>query len=93
MLDGRIDTQGTVKHLRSIGVLDEIAHDEHANAIEEPKVIKAEEVLEAAVTDDKKDSAAAAARSVKKARKLVEDEARATGNVKWSIYNTYLKAS
>jgi hypothetical protein len=26
-------------------------------------------------------------------RKLVEDEARARGNVKWSIYNTYLEAS
>lgn len=29
----------------------------------------------------------------KKPRKLIEEERRETGSVKWHIYNTYLKAS
>ena len=31
--------------------------------------------------------------NVKIPRKLIEDEERESGNVKWAIYNTYLKAS
>ncbi|TDL18516.1 hypothetical protein BD410DRAFT_880297 [Rickenella mellea] len=86
MLDGRIDTQGTVKDLRSRGVLDEIARDSAPPAQE-----KGEETKE--VPDVKVDDPDAPAAEAKKPRKLVEDEERATGGVKWSIYKTYLKAS
>src|ERR1700749_896239 len=98
MLDGRIDTHGTVKELRAQGVLEEIAHDEQAQVGDEPKVIRAEDLAEAAAK--RKDNGGAAAadpgadnKPTKKPKKLVEEEARATGNVKWPIYKVYLKAS
>jgi len=99
MLEGRIDTHGTVKELKARGVLEEIAHDEQAQVGEEPKVIRAEDLAEAAEEHKDKDSGAGAAdqgadkKPTKKPKKLVEEEARATGNVKWPIYKVYLKAS
>ncbi|TDL18519.1 multidrug resistance-associated ABC transporter [Rickenella mellea] len=86
MLDGRIDTQGTVKDLRSRGVLDEIAQDSAP-----PTQENDQETKEA--SDVKVDDPNAPAAEAKKPRKLVEDEERASGGVKWSIYKTYLKAS
>ena len=85
MLDGRIDTQGTVKDLRAQGVLDDIAQDE---AIP----LKAEEpaVASNAPVDDGDDNKAT---DGKKPRKLIKDEAREEGGMKWRIYNTYLQAS
>ena len=85
MLDGRIDTQGTVKDLRAQGVLDDIAQD---GAIP----LKAEEpaVASNAPVDDGDDNKAT---DGKKPRKLIKDEAREEGAVKWWIYNTYLQAS
>ena len=89
MLDGRIDTQGTVKDLRARGVLEEITHDEAVEAHREEQAVAvaekpADEVdaLENGKPADKK-----------KPRKLIEDEKRETGSVKWNIYKTYLKAS
>ncbi|KAJ7794752.1 hypothetical protein B0H14DRAFT_3888596 [Mycena olivaceomarginata] len=82
MLDGRIDTQGTVDELRTQNVLDEIAHE--------------------ATVEVKKDKGAVAAATpeafgketeAKKPRKLVEDEHREIGRVKWSVHRTYLSAS
>jgi hypothetical protein len=99
MLDGRIDTHGTVKELRSQGVLEEIAHDEQAQIGGEPKVILAADLVETVGGQNGKDRGAAAADQEtdegpsKKPKKLVEEEARATGSVKWPIYNAYLKAS
>ncbi len=99
MLDGRIDTHGTVKALKSQGVLEEIAHDEQAQAADEPKVILAEDLAVAAEEPKGNDRGAAAAgqeedkRPAKAPKKLVEEEARATGSVKWPIYKVYLKAS
>ncbi|KAJ7107582.1 multidrug resistance-associated ABC transporter [Mycena epipterygia] len=82
MLDGRIDTQGTIKNLRAQGVLDDIAHDADVE-------VKKEEVAVAAETSvDTTD-----AEPAKKPRKLVEDEHREEGGVKWKIYKSYLKAS
>lgn len=90
MLDGRIDAQGTPKELRSRGVLDEIAHDSTVQVKEE----------EAAAAPEPTDPEVAAAEgeaeakpAAKAARKLIKDEHRETGGVKWSIYKTYLKAS
>ena len=89
MLDGRIDTQGTVKDLRARGVLEEITHDEAVEAHKEEQAVAVAEkptdevdALENGKPSDKK-----------KPRKLIEDEKRETGSVKWNIYKTYLKAS
>ena len=86
MLDGRIDTQGTVKELQDQGVLigieHEVAVETHKEELVVPETasIGAEEVLE--TTEESK-----------KPRKLVKDEHREIGAVKWSIYKSYLKAS
>lgn len=95
MLDGRIDTHGTVKELNSQGVLEEIAHDEQAQAGDEPKVISAEDLADIVEEQKRKDKDAVADQGADKrpTKKLVEEEARATGRVKWPIYKVYLKAS
>ncbi|KAJ7208590.1 hypothetical protein GGX14DRAFT_551298 [Mycena pura] len=85
MLDGRIDTQGTIDDLRVLGVLDDITHDAAVDAKTEEPVAAAEGEL--APLDDTD------APKKGKPRKLVVDEHRAIGGVKWTIYNTYLKAS
>lgn len=102
MLDGRIDIQGTVKDLRARGVLDEIAHSESADAAH-PEPEANEVVVEAIVKEisggkapgslipQAKDVAKAV--ELKKPRKLIKDEKREEGSVKWPIYKTYLKAS
>lgn len=92
MLDGRIDSLGTVAELRARGVLDEIAHSE--------EVVAHEDVQRAAAESPTAEEIAAAAvdgtsptKETKKPRKLIKDEERQEGGVKWSIYKTYLKAS
>ncbi|KAJ6542743.1 multidrug resistance-associated ABC transporter [Mycena capillaripes] len=84
MLDGRIDAQGTVQELRARGVLDEIAQE----AAEEVK--KEELALPVGVVDS---NTLTEQTEAKKPRKLVEDEHRDTGSVKWAVYKTYLAAS
>ena len=94
MLDGRIDTQGTVKDLREQGVLESIEHDTAVDAHKEQLVAaeatSAEEVIDVNVTKVAADDDMA---PTKKPRKLVKDEHRETGGVKWSIYKSYLEAS
>jgi hypothetical protein len=90
MLDGRIDVQGNIQDLRAQGVLDTIAQTSSveeqeaatSSAAADPETQAIEEGTEQTKTD--------AGRSP---RKLVKDEHRETGSVKWSIYNSYLKAS
>ncbi|KAG1809100.1 uncharacterized protein BJ212DRAFT_1484598 [Suillus subaureus] len=89
MLDGCIDAKGTVKDLRAQGILDHIAHDSTAEVKEEP--IAAIEIPVEAQEDNAE--AETSADSKKKPRKLIKDEHREAGGVKWSIYNAYLKAS
>ncbi|KAG1837297.1 hypothetical protein F4604DRAFT_1843943 [Suillus subluteus] len=89
MLDGCIDAQGTVKDLRAQGILDHIAQDSAAEVKEEEPIAATEAPVEA--QDDAE--AETSAESKKKPRKLVKDEHREAGGVKWSIYNAYLKAS
>lgn len=93
MLDGRIDTHGTIKDLRAQGILDDIAQDAEVEVQKEKDALIAKETVsaeEAAIEGEgeQKDDTTA-----KKPRKLVKDEHRETGGVKWSIYNSYLKAS
>ncbi|EGN91771.1 hypothetical protein SERLA73DRAFT_157398 [Serpula lacrymans var. lacrymans S7.3] len=90
MLDGRIDLQGTVKDLQAQGSLDSIAQDSSTAIKEEEPVVAQEAVVEAESLDD---ASPQAAEVTKKPRKLIKDEHRETGGVKWSIYKTYLKAS
>ncbi|KAL0952989.1 hypothetical protein HGRIS_007200 [Hohenbuehelia grisea] len=96
MLDGRIDTQGTVKDLRAQGILEEIAHDEaiEVHKEEQQQAVTSDEATRAEVVaaeGERADSESATA--AKKPRKLVQDEHREVGKVRWSIYNSYLQAS
>ena len=94
MLDGRIDTQGTVKDLRERGVLEGIKHDTaldvHKEQIAAAEATTVEQEMDINTTKVAADDDMAAA---KKPRKLVKDEHRETGGVKWSIYKSYLEAS
>ncbi|KAJ6491631.1 hypothetical protein C8R47DRAFT_1214434 [Mycena vitilis] len=90
MLDGRIDTQGTVKELRAQGVLDDIAQ-EAAVEVKKEELAVAEAVPAIEVNDA--DAGAKDAEEAKKPRKLVKDEHREEGGVKWVVYKSYLKAS
>lgn len=97
MLDGRIDTQGTVEDLRDQGVLEHIAYDAAADlhkdemALAEAKEASAESSSSNGEGDAEDPTGAPS--EVKKPRKLVKDEHRETGGVKWAIYKSYLKAS
>ena len=97
MLDGRIDCQGTIKELRSQGVLEDIAHTseleakevegDHTETIEETQ--EPTKVSEGAISGNQ----ATRSSKQKKSRKLVKEEERESGSVKWKIYKTYLVAS
>jgi hypothetical protein len=94
MLDGRIDTHGTPSELRKRGVLDDIAHSEAAELEHQQEATLAEEpTAESAAAGGIAAAEAEQVKKEKKAKKLIEDEHREAGAVKWSIYNTYLKAS
>ncbi|KZT21758.1 multidrug resistance-associated ABC transporter [Neolentinus lepideus HHB14362 ss-1] len=97
MLDGRIDTQGKVEELRERGLLDDIAHDstaeQNSKEVEAQEEKTEEELAAEAEGEDAQKDAEAKTSGKKKPRKLVKDEHRETGSVKWSIYKTYLKAS
>ena len=87
MLDGRIDTQGPIQDLQAQGVLQNITLDAAVEA-------KKEELKEAvAIADDLGGAPKSPLEETKKPRKLIKDEHRETGGVKWSIYKSYLKAS
>ena len=91
MLDGRIDTQGTVKDLREQGLLEGIEHDTAINAqLAAAEAMISEEGMDLNMSKVAADDDMA---PTKKPRKLVKDEHRETGGVKWSIYKNYLEAS
>ena len=90
MLDGRIDAQGTVQDLLAQGVLESITQDETIQIHEEPSASDSNVPFN---SQSDEDATLQPAEDVKKPRKLVEDEHREVGGVKWSIYKTYLKAS
>jgi hypothetical protein len=99
MLDGRIDVHGTVKDLRSRGIIDDIAKQEALLRSEsEVEAEAAAGVAETSTNDKARGTghteevvATTVGRPIP--RKLVKEEEREAGRVKWKIYNTYLKAS
>lgn len=103
MLDGRIDTQGLVRDLRTHDLLDEITSDEViearkqyvAAAINAPYA--SSETQRRASVETLRPAVETKAVGVpakdKKPRRLVEDEHREKGSVRWRIYKTYLRAS
>ena len=86
MLDGRIETQGTVKELQAQGVLKGIEHDA---AVETDKQELAVAEMASIDAEESPDTTEVS----KKPRKLVTDEYREIGAVKWSVYKSYLRAS
>ncbi|KAG9310797.1 hypothetical protein JVU11DRAFT_8649 [Chiua virens] len=86
MLDGHVDTQGTVKDLRAQGVLEHITQDSEADVKQEEPVAASEAPVDTPAAEPPRDES-------RKPRKLIKDEHRESGGVKWSVYNTYLKAS
>jgi hypothetical protein len=88
MLDGRIDTQGTVKELQAQGVLKGIEQDAAVETHKEELAV-AETLISVEESPDSTDTT----EETKKPRKLVNDEHREIGAVKWSIYKSYLRAS
>lgn len=83
MSGGRIQRQGSVKELREQGLLSYIAHDLSHQQIGDTAEDKK------AILQGTSDGHG----RLKQAKKLVEDEVRAEGSVKWSTYKKYLKAS
>jgi hypothetical protein len=96
MLDGRIDTHGTIKELHAQGILEHIAQDAEVEVQKEAEAVAKETAVdpeEAAVSGEDNRVQADAAADAKKPRKLIKDEHREVGGVKWKIYKSYLKAS
>ncbi|KAH6888231.1 multidrug resistance-associated ABC transporter [Coprinopsis sp. MPI-PUGE-AT-0042] len=99
MLDGRIDAQGTVQDLRARGMLDHIAHDASTEVHNAEIVPVDEEAIKQGTMEGGSASptdvtaTASTLDTTKKPRKLIKEEHRETGGVKWSIYKSYLKAS
>ena len=92
MLDGRIDAQGTPTDLHAQGLLEEITHDENAHASQQQETVRGEESKELEVEEGLKDDIAAAKGKRLSLRRLIKDEHCEEGSVKWSVYNTHLKA-
>ncbi|KAJ7175965.1 hypothetical protein C8R46DRAFT_1174662 [Mycena filopes] len=91
MKDGRIDNQGTPTELRSQGILEEITQ-EAATEVEVDGAPAAPESHTKSI-EAELDGEVKVAKEAKKPRKLIEDEHRETGSVKWSVYKTYLEAA
>lgn len=84
MSEGRIEHQGTVADLKQRGLLDFIAHDPSIHPETEEKTEKVVDAADPPQTDTG---------PAKQARKLVEEEERSEGKVKWSVYKTFMEAS
>lgn len=80
VVDGRIETQGTIEELQTRGDLVSIvAHEKTAVPEEESVIVE--------TTEEEKDPMDATAGPKHEARKLVKDEEREVGNVAWSTYS------
>jgi len=97
MLDGRVESSGTPRDLRQRGLLDGLLVSEETIIEKEESADKKDSVAaEARVlaeADHDKDTPAEANKKARPGRKLVKDEERASGSVKFATYKTYIVAS
>lgn len=92
MHEGRVHLQGIVHELRQRGILEDWQPELIA---EEPEDEGTEDDIDRSTSQVATDVAATKTlrKNPKQPRRLVEDEAREIGGVKWIIYDTYLRAS
>ncbi|KAF7321090.1 ABC bile acid [Mycena chlorophos] len=91
MVDGRVEAQGTVAHLRAQGKLQDIAEEAAMELQKDAKTgTSADEVEKAAAMVLENGEGVAVPR--KAPRKFIEDEHREVGKVKWRVYGSYLRA-
>ncbi|KAF9258654.1 hypothetical protein L218DRAFT_1004797 [Marasmius fiardii PR-910] len=90
MLDGRIDSQGKVKELKERGLLEDIASEAAVRAECEALLLAEREEGKDEVGKNQDSGGAERKRPV---GKLVNNEHRQTGSVKWTVYKKYLQAS
>ena len=87
IVDGRLDVAGSVEDLRSRGELaavvevEEKLHADEETVIEETPIAKVEGETETAVVIEKK-----------KAKKMVKDEEREIGSVRWETYKVSFRS-
>ena len=92
MLDGRVDLQGTVEDLKAKRLIETLVHKAHA----ETEMEGSKEITDSDANGHDQpltDPSIPAAASKKRPRKLVKDEHREVGSVKWATYDSYLRAS
>lgn len=82
IVDGRVETQGTIDELRARGDLSSIVATEQTEVPDEAAVVP-----EAQTEADVAQAVAQATGPKKLARKLVKDEEREVGNVSWKTYS------
>ncbi|KGB75304.2 ATP-binding cassette transporter [Cryptococcus deuterogattii R265] len=94
ILDGRVDIQGTIQDLRERGDLDGMVALEEAELLKEEDRGKGKSQEEEVVEGEDAD-----VQEIKKeknkgpGKKLIQDEERAIGNVKWETYKLYIVAA
>ncbi|EIW69963.1 hypothetical protein TREMEDRAFT_38635 [Tremella mesenterica DSM 1558] len=92
MLDGRIDVQGTPADLKAAGDLNGLIALEQAEATKEEPVTT-DETVEKEIEVVEGDEPRKAVKTKGPGKKLVQDEERAIGNVKWETYKLYITAA
>ena len=93
--DGRVDAQGSVEDLMAVGALGEVAELTETATGDHPsgsQIVKASDSVKTATATQTRTSSE---RDQKKdaPRKLVEDEHRDEGRVKYKIIKAYLQAA
>lgn len=92
MLNGRVDIQGTVEDLKANRLVETLVHRGHG----ETETGGSKETIDSDAADHDQpvdDPSIPAPGSNKGPRKLVKDEYREVGSVKWATYDSYLRAS
>lgn len=93
MLDGRIDAKGTINELRENGILENVKQYTAAGEQNEGTLITEAPTVEDKAPESLVGDGEDENMGRKKPRKLVVDEYREAGRVKWKIYQSYLGAS
>lgn len=88
MLDGQVQASGPPQQLREAGVLDGLVALEEATV----KVIEPVKTNEDVVKEEEALGESKPKTEARKAKKLVKDEERSSGSVKFGTYNIYIKA-